>query len=403
VRAEDTGRLVLAAVLGVLQAGAAATLGHRPEGAPRVARFDATTFDAIVLDGIRRGAYPGAALAVGRADTVLFLKGYGRLTWSAGSAPVDAERTLYDLASLTKVVVTTTAVMILLDRGKVVLDAPVARYLPEFNGPGTSGVTIRQLLSHTSGLRADLTRDEIRTAPDGAALLRRVYAETPRHRPGTRVVYSDLNAVLLGEVVRQASGAPLDAFAAAEIFAPLGARDTGFRPPASLARRTAPTGIWRGRPVAGVVNDPTAAKLGGAAGNAGLFGSTRDVARFAQFILRGGVTVDGRRLVRAETVRAFTTRSAYYGGTTEARALGWQAVPTGETVSSAGTRFGPKSFGHTGWTGTSLWSDPERDLFVLLLTNRAYAPRSRRPFSVLKEVRGRLADAAAAAVDATHH
>jgi len=148
------------------------------------------------------------------------------------------------------------------------------------------------------------------------------------------------------------------------------------------------------------VNDPTAWKLGGISGNAGVFSTARDVARFAQFVLRGGVTAGGRRLLRAETVRAFTARAAYFGPRTEARALGWQAVPTGEQVSSAGSRFGPRSIGHTGWTGTSLWIDPDRGVFVVLLTNRAFAPRSREPFTVLKRVRGRLADLAAEAMDA---
>jgi CubicO group peptidase (beta-lactamase class C family) len=385
---------VVLATLVLLQAAAQITPGPRSG-----ATFDAVSFDPVVSAGIRHGAYPGAALAVGRADTVLFLNGYGRLTWMPGSAPVDPDETLYDLASLTKVVVTATAMMLLVDRKKVRLNAPVATYVPEFTGPGTAGITVRQLLSHTSGLRADLPIDVIRGAADAAALLRLVCAETPRFPPGTRVVYSDVNAVLLGEIIRRTSGEPLDVFATHEILGPLGLRDARFRPPARLASRIAPTGMWRGRPVAGIVNDPTAAKLGGVAGNAGLFATARDVARFAQFILRGGVTGDGRRLIRAETVRDFTSRVAFFGAG-EGRALGWQAVPTGERVSSAGTRFGVKSFGHTGWTGTSLWIDPERDLFVVLLTNRAFAPRSREPFTVLKQVRGRLADAAADASDA---
>jgi len=400
VRAADSGRLVLATLI-LLQAAVQMTPGSRSGATPPKPTFAANIFDPVVSAGIRRGAYPGAALAVGRADTVLFLNGYGRLTWTSGSAPVDPDGTMYDLASLTKVVVTATAIMILVDRSKVRLDAPVATYVPEFTGPGTAGITVRQLLSHTSGLRADLPIDVIRGAADAAALLRLVCAETPRVPPGTRVVYSDVNAVLLGEVVRRTSGEPLDAFAAREIFGPLGLRDSGFRPPGRLASRIAPTGVWRGRPVAGIVNDPTAAKLGGVAGHAGLFATARDVARFAQFILRGGVTGDGRRLIRAETMRAFTSRVVYFG-TGEGRALGWQAIPTGERVSSAGSRFGEKSFGHTGWTGTSLWIDPERDLFVVLLTNRAFAPRSREPFTVLKEVRGKLADAAADASDAEH-
>jgi CubicO group peptidase (beta-lactamase class C family) len=364
------------------------------------ARFDGATFDPVVLDGIQAGAYPGAALAIGTADSILYIKGYGRLTWSANSPAVDPERTLYDLASVTKVVATTSALMVLVDRGRVRLDAPVASYVPEFDGAGTSGITVRQLLAHTSGLRADLTVDTIRGAKDAAALLQVVYAETPRITVGSRVVYSDVNAVLLGEVVRRASGMPLDSFVTREVFAPLGMTETGFHPARAVLSRTAPTGVWRGHPVAGVVNDPTAAKLGGMSGNAGVFSTVKDVARFAQFILKRGVNASGARIVRAATVDTFITRAAWFGGKTEARALGWQAVPTGEEVSSAGTRFGVHSFGHTGWTGTSLWVDPDRGVFVVLLTNRAFQPRARKPFTTLKRVRGRLADLAAEASDA---
>jgi CubicO group peptidase (beta-lactamase class C family) len=384
---------VVLAVLLLLQAGSA-PLGHGPGVGP--AAFDAETFDPIVLNGIQRGAYPGAALVIGRGDTILFSKGYGRLTWTGSSARVDPDGTIYDLASLTKVIVTTSAIMLLVERGRVDLDAPVARYIPEFAAP----ITVRQLLTHTSGLRADLSDSELKATPDSAALIRRVLAEAPRWPPGSRVVYSDLNAILLGEIVRHVTGEGLDGFAMRELLAPLGLSTTTFRPSPRLRPRIAPTGVWRGRPVAGVVNDPSAAKLGGVSGNAGLFGSAADVARFAQFMLRAGALPDGRRLLRGETVRRFTARAVDPGGRGEARALGWQVVPTGETVSSAGTLFGPHSYGHTGWTGTSLWIDPDRDLFVVLLTNRAYAPRARRSFTLLKEVRGRVADAAARASDA---
>jgi CubicO group peptidase (beta-lactamase class C family) len=384
VRAPHPGDLVLA-VLAVLIAA---------QATPAV---DSASLAPIVEEGIRRGAYPGAAVAVGTADSLWCTGGYGRLTWSGTAPRVDPARTLYDLASLTKVVATTTALMILLDRGRVQLDSPVTTYVPEFASSETDRITVRQLLTHTSGLRADLPIAAIRGAPDAAALLRLVFAERPRVPPGTRVLYSDLNAVLLGEIVRRASGEALDAFTTREVFAPLGMTETRFRPARSLAGRIAPTGVWHGHPVAGVVNDPTAAKLEGVSGNAGLFSTARDLARFAQFILRGGVTAGGRRLVDPETVRLFTRRAAYFG--TEARALGWQALPTGERVSSAGSRFGPHSVGHTGWTGTSLWLDPDRGVFVVLLANRAYAPRSARSFTVLKEIRGRLADAVAEARD----
>jgi CubicO group peptidase (beta-lactamase class C family) len=364
---------------------------------PRAA-FDGAGFDAAVLQGITRGAYPGAALVVGRHDTILFARGYGRLTWSRASSQVSADSTIYDLASLTKVLATTTAVMILVERGRVALDAPVVRYVPEFTGPGTEAITVRHLLTHTSGLRATLPLH--REAPDAAAALAMALAATPIARPGSRVLYSDVNAIVLGEVVRRAAGEPLDRFSEREIFTPLGLSQTLFRPPRRLAPRIAPTGVWHGRPVAGIVNDANAAKLGGVAGHAGAFSTAADVARFAQVMLRGGALPNGRHVLRAETVRVFTTRVPPPGGGREWRALGWQAVPTGEEVSSAGTLFGPQSYGHTGWTGTSLWVDPERDLFVVLLTNRAYAPRARRSFTVVKDVRGRVADAAARASDA---
>ncbi|OLB09126.1 MAG: hypothetical protein AUH06_00520 [Gemmatimonadetes bacterium 13_2_20CM_69_27] len=336
---------------------------------------------------------------IGRRDTILFAKGYGHLTWSAGSPGVDPESTLYDLASLTKAIATTTSLMILVDRGRVTLDAPIATYLPELAGTETAGVTVQQLLAHTSGLRADIPDAELKALPDSAALMRRVLSEQPRVPPGTRVIYSDLNAILLGEAVRRAAGQPLDVFAAREVFTPLGLQQTTFRPPARLKGRIAPTGVWHGHAVAGVVNDGSAFKLRGVSGNAGLFSTARDVARFAQFMLRSGAGPDGRALVRPETVRQFTTKAAGFRHGTEARALGWQALPTGEQLSSAGTRFGPKSYGHTGWTGTSLWIDPDRDLFVVLLTNRAFVPRARRPFTILKGVRGRVADGAAQASD----
>ena len=165
--------------------------------------FTAETFDSLVLQGIRAGVYPGAALVIGRHDTILFAKGYGRLTWGAASPAASADSTLWDLASLTKVVATTPALMLLVERGQVALDSPVVRYVPEFHGAGTSVITVRHLLTHTSGLRGTLP---LREAADSAAALRMVLTTTPVVPPGTRMVYSDLNAILLGEIVRRVSG-----------------------------------------------------------------------------------------------------------------------------------------------------------------------------------------------------
>ena len=365
---------------------------------PAHASIDSTAFDGAVRGAIREGVFPGAALVVGRHDTIVFAKGYGRLTWRATSPAVSTDSTLWDLASLTKVVATTPALMVLVEQGKVVLDSPVVRYLAEFNNPGTSGITVRHLLTHTSGLRATLP---LREAPDSAAALRMVLTTVPVAPPGTRMVYSDLNAILLGEIVRHVSGQTLDAFVTRAIYAPLGLdQQMLFRPPKRLVPRIAPTNLWRGHPIAGVVNDPSAGMLGGVSGNAGVFATARGLARFAQFMLNAGALPDRPRLLKQETVHQFTQIAVPARRGVSARTLGWEALPTGEETSSAGTMFGPHSYGHTGWTGTSLWIDPDRDVFVLLLTNRAYNPRVRNSFTRLKEVRGRVADAAARAIDA---
>jgi len=313
---------------------------------------------------------------------------------------VSVDSTFWDLASLTKVVATTPALMLLVEQGRVILDSPVVHYVPEFNSPGTAGITVRHLLTHTSGLRATLP---LREAADSAAAMMMVLTTAPIVRPGTQMIYSDLNAILLGEIVRRVSGAPLDVFANHEVFAPLGlAQDMIFRPAKRLERRTAPTGLWHGHPIAGVVNDPSAYKLGGMTGNAGLFATARGLARFAQFMLNEGALPDHPRIVKKETVHQFTQIAVPARRGASARTLGWEALPTGEDASSAGTLFGPRSYGHTGWTGTSLWIDPDRDLFVVLLTNRAFDPKVRHSFTKLKEVRGRVADAAARAVDGGH-
>jgi CubicO group peptidase (beta-lactamase class C family) len=336
--------------------------------------------------------YPGAVVIVGRRDTILYSQGYGRFTWSPSSAAVSVDSTFWDLASLTKVVATTPALMLLVERGRVALDSPVVRYVPEFNSPGTGVITVRHLLTHTSGLRGTLP---LKDAPDSATALLMVLTTVPVAPPGSRMVYSDLNAILLGEIVRRVSGLPLDAFVAREVYGPLGLEQQMlFRPSKRLEQRTAPTGVWHGYAIAGVVNDPNAARLGGVAGHAGLFSTASALARYAQFMLR-----EGRPVLKPETVRQFTKIAVPARRNTSARALGWEALPTGEEISSAGTLLGPRSYGHTGWTGTSLWIDPDRNLFVLLLTNRAFNPKARGSFTKLKEVRGRVADAAVRTVD----
>ena len=348
--------------------------------------------DRVVERGIKAGGYPGAAVVVGRKGAAVWEKGFGRLGWTYDAGEVVPERTIYDLASLTKVVGTTTAIMILFDEGKLRLDDRVVQYIPEFGGGAKDAVTIRMLLEHRSGLPAG--RDLWRLA-SSAEEARAAVISTPLFAPpGQYVEYSDLGADMLGFVVEAVSGEKLDRFLDTRVFAPLGMTDTRFRPDASLRGRIAPTELNppRGYPLRGEVHDENAYALGGVAGHAGLFSTASDLAVFAQMLLNGG-SYNGTRIVADSTVRLFTRRAA---GT---RALGWD---TCAGKGSCGTYLSSNAYGHTGFTGTSLWIDPEREMFVVLLTNRVHAARARRPAKVISDVRADLADAAALAVTDSH-
>jgi serine-type D-Ala-D-Ala carboxypeptidase len=349
---------------------------------------DPAALDRAVQAGITDGIYPGAVAIVGTSNRILAARGYGHFTWNAKSAVPSPDSTIFDVASLTKVVATTSAVMVLADRGRLALRHPVQRYLPEFAGDRKEEVTVRLLLEHRSGLRAGLRLDTL--ARDAAQARALVLAEPLRFAPGGRVIYSDLNAMLLGWIVEAVTGEPLDVFVAREVLAPLRMTETRYRPPKSLAGRTMPVGLWRGHAIAGEVHDQNAARLGGVAGHAGLYSTGADLARFAQFMLRRGTAPDGTPLVRPGAVDTFVRRGP--GN----RALGWEMRDTTTSDNSAGTRMSAAAYGHTGYTGTSLWIDPERDLFVILLTNRVFAPRASRSIARLRAVRGAVADAAVA-------
>ncbi|MFI5209537.1 MAG: serine hydrolase domain-containing protein, partial [Gemmatimonadales bacterium] len=249
-----------------------------------VAAQSYSAVDAAVIRGISHGLYPGAVVVIGRRDTVLYARGYGHLTWHQSSPRPAPGRTLWDLASLTKVVATTSAIMVLADRQQLDLDAPVSAYLPRFAGDGRSAVTVRMLLDHTSGLPA--WRPFYRLAPTRDSALALLYSTPLDRPPGDSAVYSDLNAMLLGELIRTISGEPLDDFVTREVFDPLGMQRTMFRPPRSLWASVAPSGSYRGRPVAGIPSDGNAERLGGVAGHAGLFSSGTDLALYAQAWLR---------------------------------------------------------------------------------------------------------------------
>ena len=346
------------------------------------------TIDRVVQRGIDAGGYPGASVVVGRNGAIVWQKGFGHLGWTADSPAVTADQTIYDLASLTKVVGTTTAAMILYDEGKISLDERVTTYLPAFNGGMKEIVTVRELLEHRSGLPAG--RDLWRHAhtPEEA---RQLVLDTPlEYRPDHGQIYSDLGADILGMVVEAVSGQPLDKFLAERVFTPLGMHDTQFRPSDSLVYRIAPTEVSppRGYPIDGEVHDENAFALGGVAGHAGLFGTASDLAIFAQMLLNGG-TYDGVRIVSDSAVKLFTARAS------GDRALGWEIA---DGTHGAGTYLSASAYGHTGFTGTSIWIDPERDMFVILLTNRVHAARAKRPAKVIADVRADLADAAALAV-----
>ena len=346
------------------------------------------TIDRVVERGIKAGGYPGASVVVGRKGAIVWQKGFGRVGWTTDAREVEADETIYDLASLTKVVGTTTAVMILFDEGKIRLDDYVVKYLPEFTGGGRELVTIRLLLEHRSGLPAG--RDLWRVAHT-AEEARAAALQTPLFAaPGQYYEYSDLGADVLAFMVESVTGKRLDLFLEDRVFSRLGMADTHFRPDAALRGRIAPTELTppRGYPLRGEVHDENAYALGGVAGHAGLFSTASDLAIFAQMLLNGG-TFNGTRILADSTVALFTKRAA---GT---RALGWDTC-AGEF--GCGKYMSANAYGHTGFTGTSLWIDPDRDMFVVLLTNRVHAAKARRPAKVISDVRADLADAAALAV-----
>jgi CubicO group peptidase (beta-lactamase class C family) len=332
---------------------------------------------AAVRGEVRRGGVPGAALVVGRGSRVVAKHGIGQI--APGGGRVVPDETVYDLASLTKVVATTTAVMLLVEDGRMDLDAPVSRYLPGFSGAGKSVVTVRHLLTHTSGLPAGM--DLPGGAPD--AVLRRIVATPLKWRAGERVEYSDLGPIILFEAAERAAEEPLEHLLARRVFRPLGMRSTGFNP-AAPCERCAPTTTE----IHGHVHDPLAQRLGGVAGNAGLFSTASDIGRFAA-MLAGGGELEGVRVLKPETIELFSRRQPAAG----TRALGWD-TPDPDGGGAGGVRISSRSFGHTGFTGTSLWIDPDRGTWAVLLTNRTLVPRSSTRIQELRRaVNDHLADA----------
>jgi CubicO group peptidase (beta-lactamase class C family) len=343
----------------------------------------------VLEKAIADKAFPGATLAVGYKGKVS-LHAVGKLSYDAKSPQVNV-RTMYDVASLTKVIVTTTLVEKLVEgdfKSPLLLDVPIERYLPEWaSGPQPEWrhrVTVRHLMTHTSGLPP--FKEYWRTSKGKADTLRMIFAEPLESEPGTKMVYSDLGIILMAEIISRLTGRTLDDLAKEYIFTPLAMNDSMYKPPKKLWPQIAPTefdAIFRHRLIQGEVHDENAFAIGGVSGHAGLFSTAPDLAAFCQMLLNGGVYAHQRILKRA-TIAQFTVPQQLSGGT---RTLGW-VVPT--EGGSSGHYYSPHSFGHTGFTGTSIWIDPDRQLFVVLLTNRVNPTRENHKIA---EVRPALHDA----------
>ncbi len=383
-----TGRLPVT-IPGLYPYGHGLSIPRRPmvltTASPEQAGFHPQAMAEVdrVLDGfLARKAFPGGVVAVGKDGALVHLRPFGRLSYER-AAPAVAADTLYDLASLTKVVATTTAAMILVDEGRLDIDQPVSAFLPGFRGGLKDKVRVSHLLTHSAGV--DWWAPLFKELQGKQAYLQRIQAMDLVYEPGTKSLYSDLGLILLGEILERVAGEPLERFVGRRVLAPLGMRDTLFRPGPALRPRIAPTeqDPWRGRLLRGEVHDENAFALGGVAPHAGLFATVPDLARFAQMMLNGGV-YDHQRIVSRATVERFTRRAGIPGSS---RALGWD---TPSAPSSAGSFFSASSFGHTGFTGTSLWVDPERRLFLILLTNRVHPTRENK---LIMEARPAVADA----------
>jgi uncharacterized protein YbbC (DUF1343 family)/CubicO group peptidase (beta-lactamase class C family) len=374
--------LVLVAALSALSVCAADATGLRSAGAvpasptstPGAASpVKLSGVDAIIQQAIADGNIPGAVLVVGHNGSVIYRKAYGERSLEPKREPMTLE-TIFDLASLTKVVATTTAVMQLFEQGKVRLNDPVAKYLPEFAQSGKEDITLRQLLTHYSGLEPDL---DLKTQWEGKdTAYKMAFAEAPAQAPGSSFVYSDINFIVLGALVERVSGETLDVYTTKHIFAPLKMLHTRFVPPAAWRAKIAPTQydenehmLW------GVVHDPTARRMGGVAGHAGLFSTGDDLAKFAQALLSGG---DG--ILSAPAVEKMT-RPETPPTAPVLRGFGWDI--DSPFSSNRGDLFPVGSYGHTGFTGTSLWIDPTTQTYVILLTNSVH-PRGKGAATALR-------------------
>jgi uncharacterized protein YbbC (DUF1343 family)/CubicO group peptidase (beta-lactamase class C family) len=348
--------------------------------------------DAAIDKAVHDGLIPGAVLVAGRDGKILHRKAYGQRALVPAREAMTID-TIFDAASLTKVIATTSCVMKLFEEGKLRIADPVTAYLPEFQG-GKSEITIRDLMTHFSGLRPDL---DLTPAWSGYETgIHRALIDKPAGPPGVRFVYSDINFELMGEIVHRLSGKTLDQYAREKIFEPLGMRESTFNPPASLRARIAPTEIdpATGAPFRGVVHDPTARYMGGVAGHAGLFTTASDLSKFAEMMIGGAQGAGERggvRIFSPLTVRKFTSPETPPDQTV-LRGLGWDIDSS--FSSNRGELYPIGSYGHTGFTGTSVWIDPSSKSYVILLTNSVHPARGKS----LTAFRSRVATIFAAAI-----
>jgi CubicO group peptidase (beta-lactamase class C family) len=349
--------------------------------------------DTAINSAISNKKCPGGVLWV-EHDGVAYHKAFGNRAVVPDTEPM-TEDTIFDAASLTKVIATTPAVMLLIQRGQVQLDAPVQKYIPEFTSGGKDAVTVRELMTHTSGLPPDI---ETKTGWHGEdEAIKKACAEPLDDQPGTAFKYSDINFFMLGEIVQRVSGEPLEVFVHKEIFKPLKMKDTGYLPPAKDLPRIAPTEVVDGKPWRGVVHDPTARHMGGVAGHAGLFTTASDTARYARMLLNQG-KLDGVRLFTPETVQLMTTVQSPPEISAK-RGLGWDI--DSPYAGPRGKLFPVGSYGHTGWTGGSLWIDPYSKTFVIFMSNRNH-PTEAGNVLPLRHQLGTLAAEAVADFDFSH-
>lgn len=385
--------LPLLVLIGAILCALIACQTSRPPLSRVFAPAKLAAIDAAINQAITEGKTPGAIFWLER-DGLAYHRAYGRRAL-VSSVEEATEDTIYDAASMTKVVATTPAIMLLWERGQLELEAPVCRYLPEFKGGGKEAITIRQLLTHTSGLRPDLSLNPPWSGYDRAIQL--ACAEKLLTPPGTAFRYSDINFFLLGEVVHRVSGHPLNEFVASEIYRPLRMRDAGFLPPASQRHRIAPTELADGVMLRGVVHDPTARRMGGVAGHAGLFFTVADVARYANLLVHQG-QLGGVRLFKPETVKLMTSVQTPES-VRDRRGLGWD-IDSGYSR-PRGALFPRGSYGHTGFTGTAIWIDPFSRAFWIFLSNRVH-PDGKGNILTLQSQLGTLAAEAVVGFDFTN-